>query len=123
MIRPVSKGIDKALTIQPKLYFSDSGILNKLQKGLSSGHVFENAIANQLSLLGEVTYFEKSKSWEIDFILNGNVAYEVKETPTLQHLNTLKMNAKSIGIEDVNLIGRHPGGSGFKSFLWGGNIF
>lgn len=123
IIRPFSKGIDKELTVQPKVYFSDSGILNKLQKGLSSGHVFENAIANQLSLLGELNYFEKSGSKEIDFILNGKLAIEVKETPTQRHLNILKDNSELLGLEKFNIVGRYAGSSNFKSFIWGGNIF
>jgi predicted AAA+ superfamily ATPase len=34
-ISPFTRGIDKELTMQPKLYFTDTGVLNKLQKGLS----------------------------------------------------------------------------------------
>jgi predicted AAA+ superfamily ATPase len=37
LVKPFSRGIDKELTKQPKIYFSDTGILNKLQKGLSGG--------------------------------------------------------------------------------------
>lgn len=123
LVRPLAKGIDKELTSQPKIYFSDTGVLNKLQKGLSSGHIFENAIANQLAYTGQLNYFEKSKSKEIDFILNDSVAYEVKETPTPQHLNVLKYNANAIGLSAYQLIGRYPGTVGFQEFIWGGNIF
>ncbi|MBK9013461.1 MAG: ATP-binding protein [Saprospiraceae bacterium] len=123
LVRPISNGIDKALTNEPKVYFSDTGVLNKLQKGLSSGHVFENAIANQLAQLGQLNYFEKSRSKEIDFILNEKLAYEVKETPALQHLNTVKHNSAAIGLDEYHLVGRYPGGAGFSDFIWGGNIF
>ncbi|MBK8920451.1 MAG: ATP-binding protein [Saprospirales bacterium] len=123
LVSPLAKGIDKELTSQPKIYFSDTGVLNSLQKGLSSGHIFENAIANQIATLGQLNYFEKSKSKEIDFILNGSIAYEVKETPIPQHLNALKYNATAIGISECHLIGRYPGVVGFDEFIWGGNIF
>ncbi|MCB0612268.1 MAG: ATP-binding protein [Lewinellaceae bacterium] len=123
LIKPLAKGIDKELTSQPKAYFSDTGVLNKLGKGLSGGQVFENAIANQLARLGKLNYFEKSKSWEIDFVLDETVAYEVKETPAPHHLNTLKYNAESIGLSSFHLVGRYPGGSGFHDFIWGGNVF
>ncbi|MBX2928785.1 MAG: ATP-binding protein [Saprospiraceae bacterium] len=122
-VRPLAKGIDKELTSQPKVYFTDTGILNNLQKGLSSGHVFENAIANQLAPLGQLNYFEKSKSLEIDFVLDEKRAFEVKETPTPQHLNGLKYNATAIGLEEFQVIGRYPGRAGFTDFVWGGNIF
>jgi len=122
-ISPFTRGIDKELTIQPKLYFTDTGVLNKLQKGLSSGHIFENAISNQLARMGSIHYFEKSKSKEIDFILNETIAFEVKETPIPQQFNALKQNAAAIGIDKCHLIGRNPGGSGFVDFIWGGNLF
>ncbi len=123
MVKPLAKGIDKELTSQPKAYFSDTGLLNSLGKGLSSGQVFENAVANQLARLGQLNYFEKSRSKEIDFILDEKTAFEVQETPTQQHSNTLKYNATSIGLNECQLIGRYPGGAGFEDFLWGGNIF
>ncbi len=122
-IKPIAKGIDKELTSQPKIYFTDTGILNNLQKGLASGHIFENAVANQLALLGKLNYFEKSKSTEIDFILNEAIAYEVKEMPTPKDLNNLKNNTASIGLHESSLIGRYPSGSGFGDYVWGGSIF
>jgi predicted AAA+ superfamily ATPase len=123
LITPFSRGIDKELTKQPKIYFSDTGILNKMQKGLSSGHVFENTIANQLTYLGHLNYFETSKSKEIDFILNEQITYEVKETPAIQHLNTLRYNTHVVGLQQHHLIGRYPAGTNFNEFIWGGNIF
>ncbi len=123
LITPLARGIDKELTASPKIYFSDTGVLNVLQKGLSSGHFFENAIALQLSRLGTVNYFEKSRSMEIDFIVDGNHAYEVKETPTPQDYTTAKRNASEVGIEGCSLIGRYRNESGFNDFIWGGNIF
>ncbi len=123
LIKPLTRGIDKELTSQPKVYFSDTGVLNKLGKGLSGGQVFENAIANQLARLGKLNYFEKSRSKEIDFVLDEEEAYEVKETPAQHHLNTLKYNAGSVGLSAFHLVGRYPGGAGFNDFIWGGNVF
>ena len=123
LVKPFSKGIDKELTRQPKIYFSDTGTLNKLQKGLSGGHIFENAVANQFAPLGQLNYFETTKGKEIDFIFDKKVAYEVKETPAVQHLNSLRYNSESVGLKKFHLIGRYPGGAGFHQFIWGGNIF
>lgn len=85
--------------------------------------MFENAIANQLAQPGELNYFEESRDFEIDFVLDGQTAYEVKGTPTPQHLNALRYYAESVGIHKYCLIGRYPAASGFTDFLWGGNIF
>lgn len=76
--------------------------------------VFENAIANQLARLGTLHYFEKSRSWEIDFILDEAAAYEARETPAPHHLNSLKYNAESIGLDTCHLVGRYPGGAGLR---------
>lgn len=123
LVRPLAKGIDKELTSQPKIYFTDTGVLNMLQKGLPGGHVFENAVANQLAMLGPLHYFEKSRSKEIDFILNETTAFEVKETPVKQHLTSLQHDARTIGLPECQLIGRYPGAAGFVDFVWGGNLF
>ena len=94
-----------------------------MQKGLASGHIFENAMANQLAYLGHLNYFETSKSRELDFILNEQIAYEVKQTPAIQHLNTLRYNTDLVGLPQHHLIGRYPGGANSNEFIWGGNIF
>lgn len=124
LVKPFSKGIDKALAKQPKLYFTDTGILNVLQKGLSSGHLFENMIAQQLSFLGQLNYYEKKSGAEIDFILNAQKAFEVKETPLLTDYNKLSRRSFSIGLNDFSLIGRYPTeAQKFNDFIWGGSIF
>ena len=121
-INVYSKGIDIEIAKQPKLYFADNGLL-QICGQLSSGTIFENAIANQFSNLGEVHYYEKNIGSEIDFILNKTIAIEVKETPSDLDLKTLNKRAKSLAIEDSFLIGRNLAPSGFKDFVWGGAIF
>lgn len=122
IIPPFAKGIDKELTKQPKIYFSDTGILHSCNPTNSSA-LFENAIANQLSRFGNLNYFEKSNGSEIDFILNKETAYEVKETCSNSDLKSLKRKSTLLNIKDYKLIGRNPASSGFKDFIWGGNVF
>jgi predicted AAA+ superfamily ATPase len=122
VVKPFTGGIDKELTKQPKFYFADTGLLQVMSK-VSSGAVFENAIANQLGRIGSVNYFERSAGTEIDFILNREKAIEVKETCTPQDLSTLTDRAKILQINDVALIGRHPNSGGFKDFIWGGAVY
>jgi predicted AAA+ superfamily ATPase len=121
-IKPLVSGIDREITKQEKIYFTDNGLLN-LCGQISSGLEFENSIANQLMNIGEVNYFEKSSGTEIDFILNKNSAFEVKETPSPSDLQTLKKRAKPINMTETNLIGKTIPPSGFKDFIWGGNIY
>jgi uncharacterized protein len=121
---PFTKNIDKEISQQTKLYFADTGILNVLAGDqLSSGQVFENVIAIQLKNQGTIQYYQKKTGQEIDFILNGNTALEVKETPGLQDLHTLEQRSLAIGINNFFVLGRYLPGGGFSDFIWGGNIF
>jgi len=72
--------------------------------------------------LGEVNYFQKVGGKEIDFILNKELAVEVKETPTQYDLNQLKTKAQALDMKSVILVGRKPPVSGFDEFVWGGSI-
>ncbi|GAB2560975.1 ATP-binding protein [Spirosoma areae] len=121
-VRPFVGGLDKELTKQPKFYFADTGLLQVMGQ-VSSGQVFENAIANQLARLGEVQYYQRSSGSEIDFILNRQTAFEVKETPTPADLTTVTGRAKAIKLAEAHLIGRHQPASGFGQFWWGGGVF
>ncbi len=121
-IAPFTKGIDKEITKQHKIYFTDNGLLQICGQS-SSGVVFENIIANQLSNLGEVNFYEKSSGTEIDFILDKKIAIEVKEGPASFDVKELSKRAKPLELEKNLIIGRHPTPSGFKDFVWGGNIF
>lgn len=121
---PFTKNIDKEISRQTKLYFADTGILQVLAGDqLSSGQVFENAIAAQLKTLGSIQYYQKKTGQEIDFIFNGNTAIEVKETPTLQDLQTIAQRASDIGFDKYLLLGRHLPANNFTTFTWGGNLY
>ena len=121
-VKPYTGGIDKEISKQPKLYFTDTGLL-QICGQLSSGSVFENAIASQLAQLGTIHYFEQSAGTEIDFILDRKTAFEVKEMASPQDLSSLAERAKMLDISDYSLIGRHHPESGFKEFIWGGSVF
>jgi len=122
IVRPYTGGLDKELTKQPKFYFSDTGLL-QLMGQVSSGQLFENAIANQLARLGPLNYYERAKGTEIDFILDRQQAYEVKETCTPRDLQILTDRARLLQLSGSRLIGRHLPTSGFSDFIWGGSIW
>ena len=112
---------DRELNKQQKVYLADTGLLQTLAQ-VSSGQVFENAIANQLSRLGGLHYHQKISGQEIDFILDGKIAIEVKETPSSNDLAILKNRATALKISDTRLIGRHAPTKDFKDFYWGGSF-
>lgn len=119
-----TKNIDREISQQKKLYFSDTGILNILaEKQLSAGQVFENAVAAQLKPLGSLQFYQKRTGQEIDFIFKGDTAIEIKRTPLEQDLKSLRSRAKSIDITQHQLVGQFPPKNEFKAFLWAGSIF
>jgi predicted AAA+ superfamily ATPase len=121
---PFTKNIDVEISQQKKLYFADTGILNVLAGNqLSSGQVFENAIAAQLKPHGSIQYYQRKTGQEIDFIFKGDTALEIKETPLEQYKNSLRQRATAIEMDKYLLIGHHPPSNGFSDFIWGGSIF
>ncbi|MCX6327473.1 MAG: ATP-binding protein [Bacteroidia bacterium] len=118
LIPPYSNNPDREIAMQKKLYFADNGLLRALSNN-NTGALLENSIANQLSNHGEVQYYARKTGQEIDFILNKNIAIEVKETPVDSDFNTLERRAKSIGLKNYFLVGLHPA---TKKFVWAGSI-
>ena len=122
LVRPFTSGKDKEITKQPKLYFTDNGLLNICAE-ISSGTQFENAICNQLASQGEVNYYERSTGTEIDFIWDKKVAIEVKQTPIPQDYSQLRVRANKVGLDDILLVGENLGSKNFNNYVWGGTIF
>ena len=120
-IRPYVTNRDREIALQPKIYFTDNGLL-RIAGQPSGGALFENAIANQLYLKGKLNYYAKRNGQEIDFILNEKIVIEVKETPSSGDLKVLKRRAKNINLESTALTGRHIPPSGFDEFFWGGAL-
>ncbi len=124
LIRPFTTNIDKEISQQPKIYFSDTGLLQTMAGSqISSGQLFENAIAAQLKPLGPLSYYQKKTGQEIDFIFNLDTAIEVKETPTNHDLTVLEQRASAIDFKKVFLVGHHHTSDGFEAFVWGGSVF
>ncbi|MDX1908752.1 MAG: ATP-binding protein [Bacteroidia bacterium] len=121
LISPYAANTDRAIAVQPKMYLADTGLVNQLAQ-VSSGALFENAIALQLMRLGPLNYFQLKTGQEIDFILDRRIAAEVKETPTRSDADTLQARAATLGLEETWLIGRYPPHSAFTGFVWGGAV-
>lgn len=122
LIGSYSASSDRYIAMQPKLFLADTGLVNQFAQ-VSSGALFENAIALQLLRSGKVQYFQKKTGQEIDFIWKGSIAIEVKETPSPSDLRTLNERASAIGISQSTLVGRYPPGIPFGDFVWGGCAF
>ena len=98
-----SKSIDRSVVGGRKIYFSDTGILNLVAK-VTDGQLLETAVAIQLSNYGELSFYNKRNKSEIDFILNKEIAFEVKQKVLESDSRKLLSLAKEIGIEKNYLI-------------------
>jgi uncharacterized protein len=106
LISKFSGSIDRTVAGGRKIYFTDTGLLNIIGK-VNDGQLFENAIANQLGHYGELNYFNKRSVSEIDFILNKEIAFEVKLRSSLNDLKKLEKNARELGLKQYYLLSKN----------------
>ena len=95
--------IDRSVAGGRKIYFTDTGLLNTIGK-VNEGQLFETAVGNQLAALGELSFYNRRNTAEIDFILDREIAFEVKLTTTPRDLEQLKKVCLQAGIEKYCLI-------------------
>ena len=106
LVPKYSASIDRSVAGGKKVYFSDSGLLNIIGK-VNEGQLFENTIANQLSNYGELSYYNHRNTAEIDFILNKEVALEVKLRGSSPDILKLDKLAAGIGLKNHWLISKN----------------
>jgi len=114
--------VDREISQRRKIYLSDTGILQQLAQ-VSSRQVFENQVYLQLMKRGQVNYYQRKSGAEIDFIFNGNIAIETKETVHQSDLSTLQKRARSIHIPETMLVSKTVPGDQFRDFTWAGTLF
>jgi predicted AAA+ superfamily ATPase len=120
-IDPFTKNIDRAIVSQQKLYLSDTG-LARILGCQNTGALIENAVYNQIRHMAPIQYYSDKTGHEIDFIVGGSVALEVKETASISDLNNLRKRAGKINIDEYHLIGNNVLNHEFKDFTWTGSI-
>lgn len=112
---------DREIVKAPKLFFTDNGILNTLAD-VGSGVQFENAVFNQLRRFGSIRYYSRKTGQEIDFIVDGKIAVEAKETAGEFDLKNVKKLSKNLSIAKNLVIFRHPLRDVTRDFVWGGDL-
>ena len=100
-----SKSIDRSVAGGKKVYFTDTGLLNVIGK-VSEAQLFENAVINQLSGYGKVSFYNKRNTAEIDAILDKHIAFEVKLTGTERDFSKLSALSFELGISQAFVISK-----------------
>ncbi|ROL61822.1 ATP-binding protein [Bacteroidetes/Chlorobi group bacterium ChocPot_Mid] len=103
LIPKYSDSIDKSVAGGKKVYFADNGLL-KIIGNINDGQLLENTVANQLSNYGEIAFYNKRNTAEIDFILNKQIAFEVKLRTTERDFKKTQNLCSKIGIKDFWLV-------------------
>jgi uncharacterized protein len=103
MIPKYSGSIDRTVVGGKKVYFSDTGILNLVGK-VTGGQLLETAVANQLNNYGELSFYNKRNKAEIDFIVDKEIAFEVKQKASEADMKKLQTLCSGLGIERKYLI-------------------
>lgn len=100
-----SKSIDRSVAGGRKIYFTDNGILNALGK-VNEGQSFENSMVNQIANYGDLSFYNKRNTAEIDLILDKQTAFEVKLRGTERDCQKLANLSESLGLKDRFVISK-----------------
>lgn len=103
LITPYSTNKDTEIRAAKKVYLCDSGLVNSIQ-GTSFGSLFENTIYHQLRTQGEINYYQRKSGVGIDFILNKQIAIEVKTKATSFDKSKLQRLFNELKLKENNMI-------------------
>ena len=121
LLPPFTYNRDREIASQQKIYFADNGSLTSLCN-VNKGALLENMVAIQLGRKGRLQFYAKKTGLEIDFILDGKNAMEVKESPSFSDLSILKNRAASVKLNNFHLVGLKQSNPGFNNFVWAGSL-
>jgi predicted AAA+ superfamily ATPase len=117
LIPKFTHSIDRSVAGGKKVYFSDTGILNLVTK-TSTGQLLETSVANQLQHYGKVSYYNKRNTAEIDFILNDEIALEVKQKAIEPDIRKLEKLAHNLSIQKYYIVSNTPDLQDHVIFPW-----
>ncbi len=107
LIPKFSRSVDRSVAGGKKVFFSDTGILNLVSR-VTPGQMLEVAVANQLVPYGDICFYNKRNTAEIDFILNKEIAIEVKNKAIEPDMLKLAKIAQSIGLKQHFILSKTP---------------
>ncbi|MEK6847545.1 MAG: ATP-binding protein [Nanoarchaeota archaeon] len=114
LISPYTKSVDREISKTRKIYVCDNGIA-KYIGNCGDGSLLENSVFHNLRKYGDIRYYQKRTGAEIDFILDGKIALEIKNKGNSRDYLKLKKLAERLGIKECYVITREY--SDEKSFI------
>lgn len=98
-----SASIDRQAAGSKKLFFCDMGIVNILGR-VSQGQIFEQSVFQNLRGFYDIAYFSKDGTNEIDFMLNGGIALEVKLSFSPRDSRLLKQRSSGLNVSESYIV-------------------
>lgn len=102
-IKPFSQGKSTEIKKAPKVYVCDSGLINHFAR-LDEGHVLENNVFQNLRAKGQINYYQRKSGVEIDFILDKEIAFEVKMTADKHNVTRLKVMTDELRLKKCYVV-------------------
>ena len=103
LLAPHSTNRDTEIRGAKKVYLCDTGLANILGKR-EFGAVFENMVFHQLRPRGEAKYYQRKSLVEVDFVVNGTEAWEVKTKAGRQDVVRIKRLGKELGLKKNHVV-------------------
>ncbi len=97
LIPKFSHSVDRSVAGGKKVYFCDTGLL-KMIGNVNDGQLLENGVANQLAPLGDISFYNKRNTMEIDFIYNKEIAFEIKTKASENDIEKTQEISKKLGL-------------------------
>jgi predicted AAA+ superfamily ATPase len=108
LVPQFGKSVDRTVSTGKKVYCCDTGFLTFFSD-IDAGSVFENAVFLALSRYESVSYWQKKRGAEIDFIINNKVAVEVKQQGTSRDYKKLCERANELGVSENYIVSQIHG--------------
>lgn len=100
-----SKSIDRVVAGGKKLYFCDCGILTTIGP-VNMGQLLENAVVNDLREYGQISFYNKRNTSEIDVIVDKKGAFEIKLAASPHDQSRLSRLASKLHIPHSMIVSR-----------------
>lgn len=107
LIPKYTQSVDRSVAGGKKVYFTDTGMLNLITK-TTAGQLLETTVANQIQHYGKLSYYNKRNTAEIDFILNDEIALEVKNKAIEPDIRKLEKLAEKLSIHKFYIVSNTP---------------
>jgi len=103
LVPKFSKSIDRQAAGSKKLYFCDGGMTNMLGR-VSEGQLLEQSVFQDLRAEHNLNYYSNQSGSEIDFILDGRIGLEVKQSASRRDISNLEKKAEKLNLKEKYIV-------------------